>query len=330
MARNGTLAITGILLVGLIVGVLFWQPSLAGGSGGSEVASNCISPNFGTGEDSAGGFLCAQVQLSDLGGSTACPSHANQEYAISLSSGGFVCGTPVDNITNINGVGFVGKVTLINSTSIGIQFGSGSNANKLIFRINPASCTSPQFVTGVNNNPEITCAQVLLSDLGGLPISCPNGQYAYSLATSGFTCSQDAFTFFTSNTKSCATTTSNVVMAGFKLNYTTQGVNYNHNVVFALTFQLTEPATSAVTFTYVVAYGTGTAPACLAAQAGTQVGNQYVYKTTTSSEGITSKELVGGIDGLTASTTYWFDLVIKASTTTAWTVSKPDFTLIET
>jgi hypothetical protein len=99
-------------------------------------------------------------------------------------------------------------------------------------------------------------------------------------------------------------------------------------VYVTLDFEIIAPASTGLTSTYQLAYGTGTAPGCGTAATGTTIGNSYT---------IMAQRNTGNLQGalpvvittLSASTTYWFDVRVLDSSTTQWTYSAPQLSVIE-
>lgn len=132
-----------------------------------------------------------------------------------------------------------------------------------------------------------------------------------------------------SNTNTCTISSVSTLMGGFGTTYTTGGSSFQGDLYLTLSFDVRSPATSAINSQWRIAYGTGTAPACGAAAAGTTVGNQYqvVTEAAVVLEMGQSESVV--ITGLAASTTYWFDVQITDSTTGSWVYSKPTLAVVE-
>jgi hypothetical protein len=192
--RGLTMGVGAIAVVALLLGVLAFTANgdivagSTGGGGGGVTPNSCTSGEYANGiSDSSGTLICAQVQLTQVVGTTSC---SPGEFAISLSDGAFTCGSaagPADIVYNITqGAQTVtGKVDFVNSTSIGVDI-SGQD---VYFKLNTATCSSGEYVTGIANDPEITCAQVLVSQIGGFVYStCVGNQYAYGNTSSGTDC----------------------------------------------------------------------------------------------------------------------------------------------
>jgi hypothetical protein len=193
--RSGITRVTAAAVLGVIfviLAALFTEVGQAGGGGG-VTPNSCSSGDYANGiSDSAGTLVCAQVQLSQVGGSTTCPTGPPQEYAISLSDGSFTCATAgsssgVSSIAQGSETPVSGDVVFVNSTSIGITI-SGQN---VYFKINPATCSAGDYATAIGNSPELTCDQVLVPQIAGWTYAtCPGGDFVYGNATTGFECSQ--------------------------------------------------------------------------------------------------------------------------------------------
>ncbi len=133
------------------------------------------------------------------------------------------------------------------------------------------------------------------------------------------------------NTNTCThTAAASALMAGLGVTYTTMSSSIGSgNLRVSLAFGLQSPATSAVTDKWQIAYGTGTAPACNAAAAGTLVGKQYTVESEAAA--VMSLEQSGAIvlDGLSPSTTYWFDIEFTDSSANQWIASAPTLSVAE-
>jgi hypothetical protein len=128
---------------------------------------------------------------------------------------------------------------------------------------------------------------------------------------------------YSSNAKTCTISSASTLMAGLGTTYTTGGSSFGGNLYLTLTFDVKSPATSGLNSQWKIAYGTGAAPACAAATAGTAVGNQYQVGTEAAVvlERGRSESVV--ITGLAASTTYWFDVQVTDSSAASWIFSNP-------
>jgi len=134
---------------------------------------------------------------------------------------------------------------------------------------------------------------------------------------------------YSSNTNTCTISSASTLMGGLGTTYTTGGTGFSGNLYLTLTAEVTSPATTTINSQWRIAYGTGTAPACAAASSGTTVGNQYQVGT---QAGVVlqlaeSESVV--ITGLTASTTYWFDVQVTDSTAASWIYSNPTLAVVE-
>jgi hypothetical protein len=109
-----------------------------------------------------------------------------------------------------------------------------------------------------------------------------------------------AFVSFLASNKKCVQASTGK-MAGFKLNYTTQGTG---KVAFSLDFGLNIHSITSVT--YALTYGTGNAPKCGAPMTGTHTGDDHdVFSTVLNS---TFVEVDFYAASLTPNTTYWVDI----------------------
>lgn len=168
------------------------------------------------------------------------------------------------------------------------------------------------------------------SELTGFPASCSSGQFVNTNGVTN-TCS-GILNDMANNTKSCADVTSGTVhQMGFKLNFTT---TYTTNVSVTVNFQITTPATITLNTKYRLSYGTGSAPACNAAQTGTGIGNQYELLSfggtaaTTWSQ-IEQFSLTAVIQNPTANTAYWVDIQALDSSSATWTYAIPTMTVVQ-
>lgn len=116
---------------------------------------------------------------------------------------------------------------------------------------------------------------------------------------------------------------------GSTAKYTTQGTSFLHTLTVTLNFEITNPATSGLSTQYVFRWGTGTAPACDAAAAGTPAGNAYELLSASALVGQEPGSVTVAIAGLAAATAYWFDLSVIDSTAAGWTYSLPQMTVAE-
>jgi len=139
-----------------------------------------------------------------------------------------------------------------------------------------------------------------------------------------------AATSFVSNANTCNDVTTVARMMGFGLLYTTgRSDQYSGDIYVTLTFQTNWPTNSIDTTKWQVAFGTGSAPACNAAGTGTPVGKQYTIADQTTNQLQEPQNTGFVLTGLTAATTYWFDVQATDSATNTWTYSKPQMAVIE-
>src|SRR5437867_904347 len=140
------------------------------------------------------------------------------------------------------------------------------------------------------------------------------------------------------NSNTCThTAAATNLMAGLGITYKTLPVGFGSGTVhFRLTFQMKSPTTGATAITdkWQVAYGTGSTPACNASvppagQVGT-IGKQYTVEQTVAA---TTLQITQSgsyvINGLTAATTYWFDVQSTDSSVDQWIISKPTLVISE-
>ncbi|TLX99383.1 MAG: hypothetical protein E6K90_06975 [Thaumarchaeota archaeon] len=139
-----------------------------------------------------------------------------------------------------------------------------------------------------------------------------------------------AATSFVSNANTCNDVTTVARMMGFGLLYTTgRSDQYSGDIYVTLTFQTNWPTNSIDTTKWQVAFGTGSAPACNAAGTGTPVGKQYTIADQTTNQLQEPQNTGFVLTGLTAATTYWFDVQATDSATNTWTYSKPQMAVVE-
>ncbi|TLY14829.1 MAG: hypothetical protein E6K86_07370 [Thaumarchaeota archaeon] len=139
-----------------------------------------------------------------------------------------------------------------------------------------------------------------------------------------------AATSFVSNANTCNDVTTVARMMGFGLTYTTgRSDQYSGDIYVTLTFQTDWPTNSIDTTKWQVAWGTSGAPACNAGATGTPVGKQYTIADQTTNHLMEPQNTGFVLTGLTASTTYWFDVQATDSATNTWTYSKPQMAVIE-
>ncbi|MDA4115539.1 MAG: hypothetical protein OK442_03155 [Thaumarchaeota archaeon] len=135
----------------------------------------------------------------------------------------------------------------------------------------------------------------------------------------------------TDNTNTCTHTgAATDLMVGLGVTYTTlaSGIG-SGNVRVTLAFDLQSPATLAVTDKWQIAYGSTATPACNAATTGTLVGKQYTVESEAAA--VMSLEQSGTvvINGLSPSTTYWFDVQSTDSSVNQWIASAPTLEVTE-
>jgi hypothetical protein len=130
-----------------------------------------------------------------------------------------------------------------------------------------------------------------------------------------------------SNSKSCTDTTSTtVLMAGFKVNYTTHDTGY---ITISMNFEVTAPSGAITTTTSLqMSYGTGNAPACGGAATGTLVGDIHTVVAFKQTENV--EITMHNVDQLSANTKYWFDIQTTDSDGSTWIFFHPNAVIIET
>ena len=134
----------------------------------------------------------------------------------------------------------------------------------------------------------------------------------------------------TTNANTCTDTTNGAIrMAGLSTTFTTGGAGFTGNVFGKLTFNVAGAATSGISTTYQIAYGTGAAPACNAGSAGTAYGNSFTITSQAYVPSGAAQKAGFLLKGLTPSTTYWVDLQVTDSSGAAWVYSNPVLTTME-
>ena len=130
-------------------------------------------------------------------------------------------------------------------------------------------------------------------------------------------------------TQTCSRNTAANAMTGLNVNYTTS-VNSTGAIYLSLNFQVSATGNN-INSKYQLAYGTGAAPLCNAAAAGTTKGNQYNISTIANPAGAIVQPFseTVAISGLSPNTKYWFDLQATDSTVAVWTYSLPQLSVIE-
>lgn len=176
-------------------------------------------------------------------------------------------------------------------------------------------------------------AQTTLTTLPGGTVSCSSGQFFSQISpydvcgTAGSSTNPNLISG--AGAATCTDTTSGVAhMMGFGLSYTTSA-STSGNVFLSFAFQVTSPATSAITSTWQLYYAAGSSPACNAAATGTALGQAFVVKSQATVVRGLSQSISVTISGLAPSTTYWFDAQATDSSAAAWIYSNPDMALTE-
>jgi len=134
------------------------------------------------------------------------------------------------------------------------------------------------------------------------------------------------------NANSCGRNTAANAMAGLGVTYATlPSASGSGDVRLALSFNASSAAAVAAgaTSKWQIAYGTGAAPSCNATAAGTIVGRQYTITQQAAVLGALEQSGSVVIQGLTAATTYWFDVQITDSSAAVWTYSNPTLAISE-
>ena len=175
-------------------------------------------------------------------------------------------------------------------------------------------------------------AQSTLTTLPGSTVSCPTGEF-YNQLSPLEECTSTASTNPTvvsgasadTCTDTTATTEENM---GLTMSYTT-GAASSGSLFVSYAFQVTSPATTTITSTWQLVYGTGTAPGCDVAATGTALGEPFTVKSQAAVVRQMSQSLSATISGLAPSTTYWFDLEVSDSTAAAWIYSNPDMAVTD-
>jgi hypothetical protein len=133
------------------------------------------------------------------------------------------------------------------------------------------------------------------------------------------------------NTNTCPITSATAGMAGLGTTFTTGGTGFTGTVFGELAFNIAQTAVGATNTAYVVHYGTGAAPGCHVAAAGTAASETYTFTSQSAAAGA-----LGGVGqkvgfvltGLTASTTYWVDVEETDSSGVGWTYSNPTLSVM--
>jgi len=176
-------------------------------------------------------------------------------------------------------------------------------------------------------------AQATLTTLPGGIVSCPSGEF-FSEISPQDTCGTAGspttpYTISGSGANTCADTTSGTaLMMGLGLSYTTSSIS-SGKLFVSFSFQVTSAATSGITSTWQLYYGSGTAPACHAAATGTALGEPYTVKSQAAVIRGLSQSIGVTVSGLAPSTTYWFDVQASDSSAASWTYSNPDLALVD-
>lgn len=134
------------------------------------------------------------------------------------------------------------------------------------------------------------------------------------------------------NTNTCTHTgAATDLMGGLAATYTTQtAANFGSgNIRATLTFMTKSPATSGDTYKWIVAYGTGSAPACNAATSGTTVGKQFTVESQAAAVTSLAQTETVVIDGLLHGTAYWFDVQATDASVNQWITSAPTLAVKE-
>ncbi len=176
-------------------------------------------------------------------------------------------------------------------------------------------------------------AQTTLTTLPGGTVSCPSGSF-FSQLTPTTECnpasgSTNPNLVSGAGTSTCTDTTlTTALMMGMGMSYTTSA-STSGSLYLSFAFQVTSPATSGVTSTWQLFYGSGTAAACNAAAAGTALGQAFVVRSQAAVARGLSQSVSTTISGLAPSTTYWFDVEASDSSAGAWIYSNPDMGVVE-
>ena len=176
-------------------------------------------------------------------------------------------------------------------------------------------------------------AQTTLTTLPGGTVSCPSGSFFSQLSPSTqcnpASGSTNPILVSGAGTSTCTDTTlTTSLMMGMGMSYTTSA-STSGNFYLSFAFQVASPATSGVTSTWQLFYGSGTAPACNAAATGTALGQAFVVRSQAAVARDLSQSVSTTISGLAPSTTYWFDVQASDSSTGAWVYSNPDMGVVE-
>jgi hypothetical protein len=172
----------------------------------------------------------------------------------------------------------------------------------------------------VNNGPTRTVTTTVDRDF-----SCPAGQFAQQ--SNPVVCNPLIYQTGIHDTKSCTdTTTTTTLMAGFKLNYTTNNaVSFSASVNFIVS---APSGASSITASFTLVYGTGNAPGCGAASTGSVASDTHVAVAFKQSENV-ELTMHFATSGLSPATTYWFDIRESDSDGSTWVVQNPDMLALE-
>ncbi len=135
------------------------------------------------------------------------------------------------------------------------------------------------------------------------------------------------FVAFSSNTNTCSRNTAATAMVVFAISYTTTTIG-SGNLQIVLTFNELNTPHNGPTSKIQVAYGTGTAPACNSAAAGTTIGNVFTGQANAGSSVGFAQSIGFTLVGLTPGTTYGFDIQALDSTTDVWVYSNPQISVV--
>ncbi len=175
-------------------------------------------------------------------------------------------------------------------------------------------------------------AQTTATTLPGTSTACSTGQFLTEISPAQL-CSapsdESPAVSFTSNANTCTDVTSGTaLMMGLGATYKTSASSTG-GIYVVLTFNVASPAVSGINSKWELAYGTGTAPACNSAATGTLSGEQYTVSTEAAVVLGTSQSVGVTITGLSASTTYWFDVQVVDSTAGGWVYSLPSLSVTD-
>jgi len=173
-------------------------------------------------------------------------------------------------------------------------------------------------------------AQLTATSPPGANTACPSGSFVSQISPT--TCSSGSTSpelISGAGANSCTDTTAGTaLMMGLGLSYTTNAAS-SGSVYLSFAFQVTSPATTTITSSWQLYYGTGAGPACNAAATGTALGQSYTVKSQAAVVRGLSQSVSTTLTGLFPGTTYWFDVQASDSSAASWIYSNPDMAIVD-